>query len=318
MDEADLLRKIQGLLRKAEGTDNEHEASAFFEKAHELMVTHAIDEARVRAEAKRLGTYKGAEPMMEDYMFSSYAHHAQAKQDLLSMVCNHHSVRSITYDNRKDTNQHRFGEANRGLRESQWTRLVGYRDDIEAVKLLYLSLLVQSQRFASEDWRKRYGEGKFSDEGLGRFTWLSGHMEGFAARIGERFKELTEVIYQQALNGRELIRDKDADILEWMYEHHLAYRPAPPVDYCWAVQPDSEKKGTGHRKNQTWYCIKVPKGHEEPHDYTYKVSYSYSSYVAVGRKASREGRSAGREAANRADIGLTRSAAPLRGVGSGN
>lgn len=310
-DDADLMRKIQGLLRKAEGTDNEHEASAFFEKAHELMVKYAIDEARLRAEAKRTGTYRGADVVMENYMFSSYGHHAQAKESLLSMVADSHSVRSIPYSNRKGTNEVRFGADNRGLKESQWTRLVGYKDDIEMVKLLYLSLLVQSQRFASEDWRSRYGESKFSDEGLGKFTWLSGHMEGFADRIGERFKELTEVIYRSELNGRELILDKDANVLEWMYEHNLASRPR---SYCWAVEPPELAKINHHRKGQTWYCIKEPKGHEDPHDYNYRPRYSTSSYVRVGRQASYEGRQTGRSAANRADIGLTRTSAPSRRI----
>lgn len=313
-DEADLLRKIQGLLAKAEGTDNEHEASAFFDKAHELMVKYAIDEARVRAEAKRLGTYR-TEPLVEDFMFSSYGHHAQAKESLLDMVAKSHSVHSLPYANRKGQNEKMFGfEKNRGLQESKWTRLVGYREDIEAVKLLYLSLLVQSQRFAAEDWRRAYGNAKYSSEGLGKFTWLSGHMDGFAARIGERFRELTEVIYRSALNGRELIHDKDADVLEWMYAHHLATRPKT---YCWAIEPEDSTRTKGHKRGTTWYCIKQPdSGHPEPHVYNYKPTYS--TYRAVGRVTSREGRSAGHAAANRADIGLTRTAAPLRGVGSGN
>lgn len=306
-EEADLLRKIQGLLRKAEGTDNENEASAFFEKAHELMVKHAIDEARVWAERKRLGA-KYAEPVVEDYMFSSYAHHAQAKEALLGMVCATHSVRSLPYSNKKGTNEDR-GEANRGLKESQWTRLVGYRDDIENVKLLYLSLLVQSQRFASEDWRTRYGERKYSDEGLGKFTWLSGHMEGFADRIGERFRERTEAVYHSVLNGRELILDKDANVLEWMYTHGYAKRP---INYCFEQGYPPEFKV---KKNSVpFYCIKT-KGHEDPHVFNYKPVYS--SYSGVGRRSSYEGRDAGRNAANRADIGFTRTPAPRSSIKAG-
>src|SRR5450759_1282458 len=90
--EEDLLRKVSALLAKAEGTDNEHEASAFFEKAHELMVRYASDEARVRAEQVRINGRRLEEPVVEDYMFSSYAHHAQAKEDLLDMVAKAHSV----------------------------------------------------------------------------------------------------------------------------------------------------------------------------------------------------------------------------------
>lgn len=318
-DEQDLLRKIGLLLKKAEGTDNEHEASAFFEKAHELMVRYAIDEARVRAEHQRTHGRPADEPVVEDYMFSSYAHHAKAKEVLLSVAAGAQSVRSLPYSNRKFSNAHLVRAAGlNNLHESQWTRLVGYKNDIEHVKLLYLSLLIQSQRFAQEDWRARYGDEKsaWTDDGrVGKFMWMSGHMEGFAYRIGERFKELTEDIYRSTAGANALIVDKDANILEWMYAHGLAVRPRPPVYRCWTSEPEANrpltKAGTLSKKWEPSYCIKVKPSGDEPHEgehaFTYQPEkYRGSSYVSVGRRESSEGRNAGRSAANRADIGLTR------------
>lgn len=322
MSEQDLLRKVSALLAKAEGTDNEHEASAFFEKAHEMMVTYAIDEARVRAEQRKIAGARIEEPIVEDFMFSSYAHHAQAKATLLAMIAKSQSVRTFPYDNRKDTNHDR--EGNRGLHESQWTKFVGYRSDIEHVKLLYLNLLIQSQRFATEDWRQRYGTDKYSswDDGhVGKFTWLSGHMEGFADRIGERFRELTEVIYSSSLDGKELILDKDANILEWMYDHGLAVRPRPPKYYCWTVEPEENRpfNADGRTLSKKWepaYCIiEVQPGpdgvgrtpHEGDHKFNYRPAKTKMSYYsAKGRVSSYEGRHAGRSAGDRADIGHTR------------
>jgi len=315
-DEQDLMRKISGLLAKAEGTDSEHESDAFYAKAHELMVKYAIDEEQARQVGRRAGRHV-EEPMVEDYMFSTFAHHAQAKLDLVKMVAKSQSVKYFTYSNRKDSNLTR--EGNRGLHESQWIKFVGYRDDIGHVKMLYVSLLIQSQRFAAEDWRRQYGEAKTtsavdeygwsSSRSLGKFAWMSNHMEGFAGRIGERFRELTADIYRSTAGANTLITDKEANIMEWMYENGLAYRPraADPnyvaFEYCY-------KLGIPPRKRSEYYCIKQ-KGHEvatdvalgTPHDYTYKPAPG-SSYVAKGRNY--EGRSAGRAAADRADIGNPR------------
>lgn len=301
MDEPEILRKVGLLLKKAEGTDNPNEAETFYAKAHELMVRYAIDEQRARLLAQKDSNRPIEEPVVEKYMFSSYAHHANAKEVLLSMVARAHSVQSITYSNRKDSNH--MHEGNRGLRESQWTRLVGYKNDIETVKLLYLSLLIQSQRFATEDWRSRYGDGKHSHEGLGKFTWISSHMEGFAYRIGERFRELDASIYAEMPDSQSLILNKDANILEWMYEHGILKRP---VSYCWKPDPRPAKE-RGYRGNPM-YCIKTYRppqtAHEGEHVYNYRPSRSY--YVTKGRDSSYEGASAGRSAAERADIGVTR------------
>jgi hypothetical protein len=321
MDEADLLRKVSALLAKAEGTDNENEAAAFFEGAHTLMVRYAIDEARVRRAQQEAKGRPVEEPVLEDYMFSTYAHHAQAKQELLIVVLNARSVKYFLLSNRKNSNLYR--EGNRGLKESQWIKLVGYKSDIEQAKLLYLSLMIQSQKFAQDDWRVRYGDAKQSswDDGMvGKFTWISAHMEGFATRIGQRFRELDEAIYQESPDGKALIVDKMANIMEWMYDHGLARRPTPTTYKCWKLQPEDDPgwpktaAGKPNKKHRALYCIKPVQEanrHEHidggPHEYTYDTGPSRGSYyVAKGRRSSYEGQQAGRSAADRADIGLTR------------
>lgn len=331
--EADLLRRISGLLKKAEGTDNEHEAKAFFEKAHELMVRHAIDEARVRAEQRRAAGAPVTVPVVLDYMYSSYAHHATAKQDLLAAICSSHWVKSFPYSNKKDSNERRVKAAGlEGLHESQWTRLIGYVEDIDAVKMLYLSLIVQAQRFASEDWRTKYGEAKHSsreDGYVGKFSWISTHMEGFSSRIGTRFREMTGQIVGEDADVKALILDKDANINEWMYENGFAVRPKPPVFYCWTTQPESDPgwpRTAAGKPNKKWrarYCIiklqpdpdrpNYGLPHEGPHAFTYDSGpYRSSYYVSVGRKESSEARGLGRSAADRADIGQPRVSPPSR------
>jgi hypothetical protein len=46
----DIISKIQGLMAKADRTDNEHEREAFYAKAQELIVKHAVDEADLAPE----------------------------------------------------------------------------------------------------------------------------------------------------------------------------------------------------------------------------------------------------------------------------
>lgn len=325
MDEQDLLRKVGGLLAKAEGTDNEHEANAFFEKAHELMVRYAIDEARVRESQRKVLGRQIEEPVLEEYMLSSYAHHATAKLDLLVAVAKHHSVRVWPYPNDKGSNWQRVQKAGlTGLHESQWARLVGYKTDIETVKLLYLSLLIQAQRFAQADWRNLYGEAKhssFDDGHVGKFSWISTHMGGFAARIGERFAELTEVIYTEVPDGKSLIFDKNANIQEWIYQKGYQSRPNPnamakykPRCYAEGFPPEVKVRAN----SIPYYCM-LDEGHNEgpnptPHIYSQKQQRSYSSWSGSGRTTSYGAGEHGRAAANRADIGLSRVGSTSRAI----
>lgn len=330
MDEQDLMRKVQALLAKAEGTDNEHEADAFFAKANDLMVRYAIDEERVRAEMRRTRNGVIEEPVVEDYMFSSYAHHATAKQQLFQTVAKTQSVRSFPYSNRKDSNYSRVHAAGlTGLHESQWTKLIGYKSDIEHAKILYLSLLIQSQKYANADWRVRYGKdakhSSWEDGRVGKFTWLSAHMEGFADRIDERFREIREAIIIET-NSSALMLDKDANILEWMYEHGYAIRPKN-YQTCYAWEPASLAPivKTGKNKgqpNSKWHprgcSIKVI-NLDEPHPHRYTVvydwSYRSSSSLSTKQRGSHEGTQAGRESANRADIGLSRVGSASKQIG---
>jgi hypothetical protein len=214
MDEQDLLRKVQALLKKAEGTDNANEAETFFAKANELMVKYAIDEETVRAEMRRAG--KGVEePVVENFMFSSYAHHAKAKEALFVAVAKSQAVRTFPYGNQKHSNDYLVEAAGlTGLYESQWVRVIGYKSDIEHAKLLYVSLLIQSQKAANADWRERYGDAKKTDDWpqIGKFTWLSSHMDGFSERIAERFRESKEYVMAEA-NANALMIDKGGQVV---------------------------------------------------------------------------------------------------------
>lgn len=321
-DEETITRKIQLLLKKAESTDFPKEAESYYAMAQDLMTRYSIHEQSVRNAAREEAGRPVEEPNVEDWMFASYAHHAQAKQDLIIRVAKHNGVHVRTYNNRKDDNLYR-GEANKGYHESQWIGFIGYKSDIEHTKMMFLSLLIQSTKFATQDWRVRYGDAKhsdWSDGHLGKFAWISAHMEGFAERIGERFTETTREVYESIENASALMVDKETNLKEWMYEKGLMVRPRPAKYYCWTYQPEEDRpfNADGRTKSKKWrrgYCIievqmdtdgktKVP--HEGEHKWYTPPKVRYSSYSPTGRNTSYEGRSAGREAADRADIGGSR------------
>lgn len=218
--ETDLLRKIQGLLSKAEGTDNENEAAAFFAKASELMVKYAIDEQRVR-EAMGASARLAAEcPVKVNYMYSTNDSNAVGKKQLLHVVARAHAVRFIDYGNGRYSNMGR--EGNGTYVASQWGALIGFASDVELVKMLYVSLLVQGARFGHESaGRMRAGRSRF----------MTGFLVGFAGRLAERFREIAGQVPQ---DSTALIVRRDAEVDDATREFfpRLAHGRSHRVDFA--------------------------------------------------------------------------------------
>ena len=116
-----MLTRIRALLAKAEATGFPEEAEALSAKAQELMARHSIDEAllatRDHAAKDAPGACRiGVEPPYE-----------QAKAVLLDAVATANHCRAVWNEP--------FG----------FSTVVGFEADLEAVELLYTSLLVQAQ-----------------------------------------------------------------------------------------------------------------------------------------------------------------------------
>jgi hypothetical protein len=152
------LRRIRGLLAKAESTDFPEEAESLTAKAQELMTRHAIDAALL--DAGRSTTGGSAVGTRRVHVQDPYV---RAKMQLLSAVAEANDVRVVWYSG--------IGIAN----------LVGVPADVAAVELLFTSLLLQvahalsaaeepsGHRSASRSFRRSF-------------------LLGYAHRIGERLQ----------------------------------------------------------------------------------------------------------------------------------
>ncbi|NYJ05292.1 DUF2786 domain-containing protein [Petropleomorpha daqingensis] len=151
-----VLRRIRGLLAKAESTEFPEEAEALTAKAQELMTRYAVDAALLDT---------GASP--SDGVGTRRVHvadpYVRAKMQLLAAVAEANDVRLVWYAS--------LGIAN----------LVGLPADVAAVELLFTSLLLQVAQAMSAAER---AQGRRSASRSFRRSFLL----GYAHRIGERLQ----------------------------------------------------------------------------------------------------------------------------------
>jgi hypothetical protein len=164
-----VLVTVRALLAKAESTAFEAEAEALTTKAQQLMARHSIDEAVSRhARGGPLRTPSARRTPVEDP-------YAAAKSSLLHVVAHANGVRSVWYP------------------ELALMALVGFEPDLDAVEVLFTSLLVQATRAMVD-------RGSPSDHrGHSRTrSYRQSFLVAFAGRIKERLLEAAAAARRQA------------------------------------------------------------------------------------------------------------------------
>ena len=202
------LTKISALLRKAETTDNEHEADAYLQAAQRLATLSSVDLAVARAHAS--AKEKRAAPTQRTITVGEPG--KRGLRTFVQLFLEIGRANNLTCDIARDSTR---------------VYAYGFDTDIDAVEALYSSLVVQMVR-ASDDYikSKRYAEEKVAR--WVRVDWVDGDggrpgrrapshewqerpvhattarvnfQQAFASRIGARLKEATRQAQRQAVEA---------------------------------------------------------------------------------------------------------------------
>lgn len=152
-----VLAKVRALLSKAESTNFEHEAEALTAKAQELISRYAIDEALAQDPAGQQRVRPVARRLAVDDPYSS------AKSGLLAVVAGANGVRTVWDD--------RFG----------LMTIIGFESDLDAVEVLFTSLLMQASRAMLSNGRVTDGRGRSRTR-----SFRQSFLVAFSGRIRER------------------------------------------------------------------------------------------------------------------------------------
>ncbi|MFD9124473.1 DUF2786 domain-containing protein [Kitasatospora sp. NPDC059571] len=177
-----MLGRIRALLAKAESTDFPEEAEALTAKAQQLMAQHSIDEALLAAGAPAKDS-PAALRIGVDQPYES------PKAMLLDAVAAANRCKVVW------------------AKEFGFCTIVGFDADLDAVELLYTSLLVQATAAMNRAGSRRHQDGAPRTKAFRQSFLVS-----YAARIRERLAEATERVTADAAAGRHLREDGTAEV----------------------------------------------------------------------------------------------------------
>ncbi|MEU9974037.1 DUF2786 domain-containing protein [Streptomyces sp. NPDC051014] len=171
--ESRMLTRIRALLAKAEATGYPEEAEALSAKAQELMARHSVDEALLAAAAPAPdapGACRiGVEPPYE-----------QAKAVLLDAVATANHCRAVWNE------------------PLAFSTVVGFEADLEAVELLYTSLLVQATHAMTKAEAAQRAGGRKRTK-----TFRQSFLAAYAHRVGDRLAAAARA----AVTGTQEVED---------------------------------------------------------------------------------------------------------------
>lgn len=168
MADVGMVTKIEGLLRKAERTTNEHEASAFMAKAQELMLKHAISEGMLDRERGQR-----SEPVVKTFDFGKNVTGIKAKRELMARCAAANRCKLWMNPGRR------------------MLSIAGFEDDVDFVFKLYASVCDQMERACLLAYQA-------SGAWDGAQTFKVNYYYGYVGRVGRRLMEAAEQAEQEA------------------------------------------------------------------------------------------------------------------------
>jgi hypothetical protein len=198
-----MLSRIRALLAKAESTEFAQEAEALSGRAQELMAKYSIDHALLAAETGQ-AEKPGGRRIAVDNPYEA------PKATLLQTVAQANRCRVVW------------------SRELGLVTVIGFPADLDAVELLFTSLLVQANAAMLRTGGKRDGSGRSRTRAFRQSFLLA-----YAIRIGERLTEAadqaeqTAVAEQRAAGAGDGTADgiaarKGADLVPFLAARHRA------------------------------------------------------------------------------------------------
>ncbi|KXK59938.1 hypothetical protein AWW66_21645 [Micromonospora rosaria] len=183
--DARLLDRVRALLAKAESTTFPAEAEAYTAKAQELVTRHSLDEALLAARAGE------ATPVVPYARRMGVDHpHEKEKAALLDAVARANRCHTVSSP------------------ELAFSTVFGFDTDIDAVDLLYTSLLVQAHRAMAR------AEPPGGKAGRGRLkAFRQSFLVAFAVRIDERLTDAAQLALAHAARGNGNDGTGPADLL---------------------------------------------------------------------------------------------------------
>lgn len=163
-----LVDRVGKLLAQAEGTDNEHEAAAFVERAQQLATEHAVDLELARARQRERQSRGTAEPLVQERLeVGARGRRGNRHRVLLYVAC---AAANDVLVNVAHNSTYVLG--------------FGYRSDLEVVERLWTSLAVQMATAA----QRRLDRGEHRESGVPGLTWRLSYYDGFVETVGDRLR----------------------------------------------------------------------------------------------------------------------------------
>lgn len=163
-----VLHRVRGLLAKAESTTFPDEAEALTAKAQQLMTRHAIDRAMIEPDGG-----PGAAPSSRRLGIDDP--YASAKSHLLHHVAAASNCRVVF------------------SKDLGFSTVFGFDSELDAVELLFTSLLVQATAGMAAAGADRAGGARWRSR-----SFRQSFLVGFAVRIGERLREAAATATEEA------------------------------------------------------------------------------------------------------------------------
>lgn len=178
-----LVDRIGKLLAQAEGTDNEHEAAAFVERAQHLATSYAVDLELARTRQRERAARGGEEPLVQERVEVG----ARGKRG------NRHRV--LLYSVVARANDVLVNVAH----DSTYVLGFGHRADLEVVERLWASLAVQMTAAA----QRRMDRGEHRAAGIAGQSWRLSFYDGWVQAVGERLQAARERAVAAVTQERE-------------------------------------------------------------------------------------------------------------------